>query len=154
LHHLLVPSQLGWVALGAFLMGFTSLNRVRADPCAGPAWQTFDLTLSPGTRTEIAGPFYYRQQRETEETRAWPPFYSRYTDPVLGSGEINILFPLYSYEYYGDQYRWQFAQMFSHAGGPTPGVAEDARRFTIYAVAEKRRGHGQLLGPVFLGAPW
>jgi hypothetical protein len=138
LHQLLVPSQIGWVALGAFLMGFFPFNYVQADPCAGPAWQTFDLTLSSGTRTEIAGPFYYRQQSGPELTVAWPPFYSHYEYPKLEAQENNYLYPLFTRVQYGQEVRWQFAQMLNVGGGTNPPQGE-AKRFTIYPLYFQQR---------------
>jgi hypothetical protein len=123
--------RLGWLMLGAILMGFGPWKSAQAEPSAGPAWQMFDLTLDSGTRTEIAGPFYYWQQRGTEFTRAWPPFYSVCEDPKLGSREDNFLYPLFSRIAYGQETHWQFAQTLNVATGANPGQG-DAKRFTIY----------------------
>jgi hypothetical protein len=128
----------GWVVMTACLMGVFPLNNVQADPCAGPAIQTFDLTLSAGTRTEIAGPFYYRQQRGTELTRAWPPFYSYCENPRLESREDDFLYPLWSRIQYGQEVRWQFTQMLSFGGGTNPPQG-DAKRFTIYPLYFQQR---------------
>lgn len=110
-------------------------------PPAGPAFQTFDLTLAPGTRTEMAGPFYYRQQRETEFTRAWPPFFSRCTDASVESQEFDFLYPLLTDEIHGREYRWQFLQLFSLAGGANPTGGE-AKRITIYPLYFQQRSAG------------
>jgi len=107
-------------------------------PPAGPAYQTFDLTLEPGTRTEIAGPFYYRQQRGTELTQAWPPFFSRCTDPALESREDDYFYPLLTYAIHGREYRWQFIQLFSFAGGANDSGG-NARRFTVYPLYFQQR---------------
>ena len=108
------------------------------EPSAGPAWQKFNLTLADGTRTEIAGPFYYREESEGQSTEAWPPFYSHYSDTNVAAVEDDFLFPLLSREAYGREYRWQLAQLFSFAGG---GVADggDARRFTLYPLYFQQR---------------
>ena len=107
-------------------------------PSAGPAWQTFDLTLDSGTRTEIAGPFYYDQELGTAHTEAWPPFFSRFSDTNVASVEKDFLFPAISYEAYGQEYRWQFGQLFSFAGGSHPDSG-DAKRFTIYPLYFQQR---------------
>ena len=112
-------------------MGLFPSNLAHGQPSAGPAWQTFDLTLAPGTRTEIAGPFYYHQATDSETTWAWPPFYSRYVNPGIESREDDFLYPLCTYVSYGREYRWQFAELFNFGGGARPEQG-DARRFTIY----------------------
>ena len=72
-----------WLGVGALLWPGFPLEMAHASPPVGLAFQTFDLTLEPGTRTEIAGPLYYRQQLGTELTQAWPPLFSHCTDPSL-----------------------------------------------------------------------
>ena len=134
----MVPGWIGRVVLSAFFMGFSPLNDVYGDPCAGPAWQSFDLTLSPGTRTEIAGPFYYHEQRDNEQTRAWPPFYSHWENPELLAREDNFLYPLFSRIQYGQEVHWQFAQMLNVGGGTNPPQG-DAKRFTIYPLYFQQR---------------
>src|SRR5690349_9538530 len=42
----------------------------------GPLFDNFPLTLQQGRRTEIAGPFYYSEQKETQHTWAIPPFFA------------------------------------------------------------------------------
>ena len=128
----------GLVVIWVAWLGFTPAMAALADACAGPAWQTFELTLETGTRTEMAGPFYYRQQRGTETTIAWPPFFSRCTNPALEAREDNYLYPMLSYNVYGKEYHWQFAQMLNFAGGSYPEDG-DARRFTIYPLYFQQR---------------
>ena len=123
------------------LCGFFPLGMAQDTPPAGPAYQSFDLTLETGTRTEIVGPFYYFQKSETDLTEAWPPFYSRYTDTNVANQEVDILYPLLTRETYGPESRWQFLQLFSFAGGvdPAAGNTDQARRFTIYPIYFQQR---------------
>src|ERR1051326_3234658 len=89
----------------------------KGDPVsAGPLFDQFDLTLSPGQRTEALGPFYYDQKSETQHTWAVPPFFSHTKDPAVELKEIDFLYPVLTYDRYGDQYRWQFFQLLSFAG--------------------------------------
>lgn len=127
-----------WLAIAALTCGVFPLRMARAMPPAGPAVQTFDLTLDEGTRTEMAGPLYYRQQLGTEVTQAWPPFYSRCTDPAVESREDDFLYPLLTYGRHGREYRWQLLQVFSIAGGANPTGGE-AKRFTIYPLYFRQR---------------
>src|SRR6266404_5073648 len=86
---------------------------------AGPLYDRFDLTLAPGHRTEALGPLFYSEEKETQWTWATPPLFSCTQDPGTESKEYDVLYPLLSYDRYGEQYRWHFLQILSWAGGPT-----------------------------------
>ena len=98
---------------------------------AGFFFDAFPLTLDAGSRTEAAGPFFYKQQKDSETTWAVPPLFSRNADPAVESLEDDFLYPLLTCERYGREYRWQFIQLFSFAGGANPDDTEN-KRFTIY----------------------
>ena len=98
---------------------------------SGLLYDRFPLTLASGQRTEIAGPLFYSQQKDTENTWAFPPFFSHVTDPGVEYREDNFLYPLLTYQSYGPEYRWQFFQLWSHAGGQDPDENQ-AKRFTIF----------------------
>ncbi|MCX6913643.1 MAG: hypothetical protein NT167_11445, partial [Verrucomicrobia bacterium] len=105
---------------------------------AGFLFDEFDLTLTPGHRTEAAGPFFYSEQKETRTTWAVPPLLSYSVDPETESKEFDILYPLVTYDRYGEQYRWQFFQWLSFPGGPTQ--QENARdRFTLFPLYWQQR---------------
>ncbi len=98
---------------------------------AGPLFDKFSLTLDSGNRTEAVGPFFYDQQRELEKVWAVPPLFSVYADPAVESREFDLLYPLLTYERYGTEYRWQFFQLLSFAGGDDQrGFSK--KRFTIF----------------------
>ena len=108
-----IPAAL--LASVTLLTAFSSLG----DPLsAGPLWDDFDLTLAPGHRLEVLGPLFYQQQQETQHTWAIPPLLSYTQDPAVGLKEFDFLYPILTYDRYGDQYRWQFIQLFAFAGGP------------------------------------
>ncbi len=86
---------------------------------AGFLFDEFDLTIDIGHRTEAAGPFYYNQDLETQHTWAIPPLFSYSFDPATESKEYDFLYPLLTYDRFGDQYRWQIGQLFSISGGET-----------------------------------
>src|SRR5258708_1635697 len=69
-------------------------------------YDDFDLTLANGHRTEALGPLFYFDERETQTTWAVPPLFARTRDPETESEEIDVLYPLISYDRYGGQYRW------------------------------------------------
>ncbi len=103
-------------------------------PDVGLAYDDFDLTLEPGHRTEIAGPFYYREQKqETLKIWALPPVLSYTSDSATRMVEFNICYPIFSYIRYGDQYRWQLGQLLNFSGGPSQ--TETVRdRYTLFPI--------------------
>ena len=107
---------------------------------AGPLADSFPLTLVPGQRTEILGPLFYSQ--ETKDQRSWalPPFFShaKHLDTNIDSEEYEFLYPVLSYARYGQQYRWQFFQLLSVAGGSTQ-TETNRDRFTIFPVYFQQR---------------
>lgn len=105
---------------------------------AGLLYDQFPLTLDSGNRTEAVGPLFYRQQKESEKTWAFPPFYSHDTNPTVESREEDFLYPLLTYESYGEEYRWQFCELLSFAGGQKPEGGHE-KRFTIYPLYFQQR---------------
>ena len=128
---LLLSSMLMVVSVSPSVFGSDALH-------AGFLFDEFDLTLTPGHRTEAAGPFFYSEQKETRTTWAVPPLLSYSIDPETESKEFDILYPLVTYDRYGEQYRWQFFQWLSFPGGPTQ--QETARdRFTLFPLYWQQR---------------
>jgi len=128
---LLLSSMLMVVSVSPSVFGSDTLH-------AGFLFDEFDLTLTPGHRTEAVGPFFYSEQKETRSTWAVPPLLSYSVDPETESKEFDILYPLVTYDRYGEQYRWQFFQWLSFPGGPTQ--QENARdRFTLFPLYWQQR---------------
>ena len=119
-----------WLVL-VFALGLPSAALTQEDLHAGFFYDQFPLTLDAGRRTEAIGPLFYSEQKGSESTWALPPFYSYYANPDVETREYDFLYPLFTYEYYGKEYRWQFFQLWSHAGGQVT-ENEDAKRFTIF----------------------
>jgi hypothetical protein len=105
---------------------------------AGLFFDEFPLTLDAGHRTEAAGPFYYDQQKDSETTWAVPPLFSHDADTSGESREDDLFYPFLTYERYGKEYRWQFVQLFSFAGGQDPDDS-GKKRFTIFPVYFQQR---------------
>jgi hypothetical protein len=118
-------------------LGFSSAG-FAADFHAGPLYDQFPLTLDSGKRTEIVGPLFYDQQKDSEKTWAFPPIFSRATDPDVEYREDDFLYPLLTYESYGKEYRWQFFELWSFAGGNTQQEARQ-KRFTIFPLYFQQR---------------
>jgi hypothetical protein len=96
-----------------------------------PLFSQFDLTLEPGRRFEAPGPLYYEEESETRKIWAVPPVLSYTKDLGVSLIEFDFLYPVMTYDRYGDQYRWQFFQLLSIAGGPTQ-TEKVRNRFTLY----------------------
>lgn len=109
-----------------------------ADQDFGFAFDQFPLVLQPGWRTEIAGPFYYREHQESLRLWAVPPLLSYAEDPPTETSEFTALYPVLTYVRAGEQYRWHLFQLFSFAGGPTQ-KENDRRRFTLYPIYFQQR---------------
>ena len=122
-----------WLAAGA---------NVRADADApasvGFLFDSFSLVLEPGQRTEAAGPFYYSEKKEDEATLAIPPLISFYENSIIKSGELDFFYPLLTYQYYTDEWRWQLFQLLSFAGGQQQD-GFNTRRFTIFPIYFQQR---------------
>ncbi len=128
-----------WHGLSLILIfGFSTAGFAEDKFHAGLLYDQFNLTLIFGQRTEAGGPFFYDQQKESERTWAIPPFFSHDTDPAVESREDDFLYPLLTYETYGQEYRWQFCQLLSLAGGEVRDGDHESR-FTIYPLYFQQR---------------
>jgi hypothetical protein len=109
------------------------------DFVAGPLFSRLELTLDSGVRTEALGPFFYKQQSESENILAVPPLLSFDLDPAVESEEDDFLYPVMTYRRYGTQYRWQFVQLFSFSGGESPKDLQENRRITLFPLYFQQR---------------
>src|ERR1035438_1475132 len=104
---------------GLILAVSTPLSASAADALqAGPLFDEFELTLALGHRTEALGPFFYSEQKETQQTWAVPPLLSYTRNPALESTEFDFLYPVMTYDRYGGQYRWPIFQVVNLSGCP------------------------------------
>lgn len=84
---------------------------------AGSLFDHFALTLAPGERSEAVGPLYQRETRPDLNQWAVPPLISHTQYPGINGEEWDFLYPLFTYDRYGGESRWQFVQLLSVAGG-------------------------------------
>src|SRR5215469_494977 len=106
---------------------------------AGPLYDNFQLTLDSGQRTEALGPLFYSEEKDdTQRTWALPPLFVNVTDSALDSHEYDFGYPVLTYRRFGGEYRWQFVQIFSFAGGQN-WDAQNARRLTIFPFYFRKR---------------
>ncbi len=126
------------IILFVLALGFSTAGFAQNEFHAGLFYDSFPLTLDSGWRTEAAGPLFYEQQKDSEKTWAFPPFYSRAKNPDVEYREDDFLYPLLSYDSYGQEYRWQFFEIWSFAGGQQPDDDHE-KRFTIFPVYFQQR---------------
>lgn len=88
-----------------------------AELTAGPLAHELSLTLASGTRQEWLGPLYYREVSDEQTTWALPPFFASTTDPDVPAQEYDFLYPLFTYDRFGAEYRWQILQVLNFTGG-------------------------------------
>src|SRR5438552_1447491 len=105
---------------------------------AGPIFDHFRLTLEPGERTELAGPLYYYEKKESQRIWAVPPLLSYTSDAATDFEEVDLGYPIITYDRYGGQYRLQIFQLLSFAGGPTQHESF-RNRFTILPLYFQQR---------------
>ena len=112
---------------------------VGADPfVAGPLYADFKLTLASGLRTEAIGPLFYSEQKEAQQQWAMPPLWSDTRDPSVDSEEFDFLYPLLTWNRFGTEWRFQFIQIFSFAGGQNQQEIP-AKRFTLFPIYFQQR---------------
>lgn len=130
------------LVLGIFAFIFSFATRVHADDepfHAGFLFDRFDLTLDEGNRTEILGPLFYSQMKDNELQWAIPPLTLAHVENrSLDYEEYDFVYPFLTYDRYGSEYRWQFFQLFSLAGGKNQDDT-NTTRFTIYPVYFQQR---------------
>ena len=129
----------GWTVIVVLLLLGGKAPAVDAETVsAGFIFDRFKLTLEDGWRTEAAGPFFYSEQKESEETLAVPPLFSNYKSPGIHHSEFDLLYPLLTYEHYADEWRWQLWQLLSFAGGRQPDDFQ-THRFTLFPIYFQQR---------------
>jgi hypothetical protein len=115
------------------------LNGRSAGPLhAGFLYDDFALTLSPGHRAEVLGPLFDFEQKESQRQWAAPPLFSYTLDQEVDYEEFDLLYPLLTYDRFGEEYRFQIFQLFSFSGGQS--VQEISRhRFTLFPLYFQQR---------------
>src|SRR6266446_4329739 len=126
-----MPLTIHLVALG-FCVGIPgAFLSHAADVESGPLAHQFRLTLSPGRRTEVLGPLLSYERREAQTQWVLPPLFSHTLDTSVDVEELDLAYPLLTYDRFGTEYRFQFFQMFSFSGGLDQQEGS-VRRFTLF----------------------
>jgi len=116
-------------SLAAALLGMVVQGR-SAEAAFGPFYHEYHLTLAPGERTEIMGPLFYSEQKESTHLWAVPPVFSHTLDNDIDFEEFDFVYPLLTYDRFGSEYRFQIFQLFSFGGGRTQSET-NVDRFTL-----------------------
>jgi hypothetical protein len=84
------------------------------------------LTLEPGHRTEILGPLFNLEQKDSEKGWAFPPFLSYRSDAAADFEEFDLAYPLLTFDRFGAESRFQILQLFSLSG--SQAIEDDSRK--------------------------
>ncbi|MEW6303455.1 MAG: hypothetical protein AB1705_08300 [Verrucomicrobiota bacterium] len=120
-----------WVLGLALLLPWPVASQAAGDVEAGFLFHEFPLTLAEGHRSEALGPLFSYERREHELLSAIPPLVARVENDETDFTEIDVLYPLLTYDRFGTEYRFQILQIFSFAGGQTMEEVEK-KRFTLF----------------------
>lgn len=85
----------------------------------GPLWDESPLTFGPGTRTEAVGPLWALESGEGSMLWRIPPLIAHSTDVDTERSEYDVLYPLFTWDRFGTEYRAQLFQLISFSGGNT-----------------------------------
>jgi len=105
--------------------------RAADGPHAGFLFDDFQLTLDSGHRTEVLGPLFYFQEKDTEKTWALPPLFSETREPAIERLEYDFGYPVVTYRRYGTEARWHLMQVISWATGANQDEKK-AKRITVF----------------------
>lgn len=104
----------------------------------GPLFSKHELTLSLGTGTEAGAFLYSRSITADEESWALSPLMSGLRYPKVDANEFDLLYPLFTYDRYGPESRWQIFQIFNF--NHSESVQDlDERRFTLFPFYYQQR---------------
>jgi hypothetical protein len=104
----------------------------------GPLYSRSEMTLQGGTRMEGLGPLLRYERRPYHTAWAIPPFFYYGYDALIDSSEIDLLYPLATYDRSGAEFRVHILQLLSLAGGQTQ-TDQKTRRFTIFPIVFHQR---------------
>ena len=97
----------------------------------GPIYDSFPLTLTPGKRTEIAGPLFNVEKTTNDWGWTFSPLMTYRHNPGVDNTSFDLVYPILSYDRYGSEYRFHIFQVFSISGGNTQ-KQEKKKRFTLF----------------------
>jgi hypothetical protein len=112
----------------------TPICRAQSSPVrAGPLAQKFPLTLIPGERVEVLGPFLHYEVSDLWKAWALSPLLSYTRDYGIDSTGWDLAYPLMSYDRYGKEYALRFLVLLSFSGGQDQ-AEQIQRRTTLFPI--------------------
>ncbi len=75
------------------------------------------LALSSESEPEPGLPSISYEQPKPPRTMTLPPLFYYHHDPDTDSSEFDLLYPVFTYDRFGSEYRWQLLQIISDSGG-------------------------------------
>jgi hypothetical protein len=121
--------------IGVLLVFFCTIS-TRAEQMnwahAGALFDIFSPTLSEGNRLEMLGPFFYSEWVDSQRVWGIPPLCWAERNRATDSQKFVIGYPVFSFNRYGTEFRWQLIQVLSFSGGNQP--ENGAKRFTIFPI--------------------
>lgn len=111
---------------------------VAGELAAGPFAQEYSLTLDTGMRREAVGPFLSSEWKGDQYFWGVSPLVSHTIDPSVDSEEWDVLYPIMTYDRFGSEYRFQWFQVFSFAGGSSQKDIP-SHRFTLFPFVYTQR---------------
>ena len=119
--------RLGVVGAALSLVGWTSAWD------GGPLYDSFELTLREGRRTEVLGPLLSWEREPEREGWALHPLLSTECYPAMDRRSVDVLYPLFTYDRVGPESRWQLFQLLSGSHGADQQERR-TERFTLFPV--------------------
>ncbi len=105
---------------------------------SGPIYDRYSLTLEPGNREEWLGPLYFHEIKGETTTWGFPPLLTWSEDKGTDSAELDIVYPLLSYDRFGTETRWQLFQWLNFSGNRSIDES-DKKRFTLFPIYFQQR---------------
>ena len=119
------------VAVMAVFVGCAAQRSRGEELSFGPFYNRSKLTLEAGTGTEIFGPLFDREAKDSERAWTFSPLFTFRSDSLADSAELSVVYPLMSYNRFGGEYRFHFLQVLSWAGGDSI-QGHTNRRVTVF----------------------
>jgi hypothetical protein len=130
--------HLAALALASSLAAWASEPPARTEHSYGPLAHDFDLIWEEGRRQEVAGPIFSVEVGRDWERWAVSPFLRYANDRTLDSSEFDVLYPFFTVDRAGTEYKFKLMFLHSFAGGQSQ--EEDlARRFTVFPLYFSQR---------------
>src|SRR2546428_1279663 len=91
----------------SLVVGGSFLGLSAENVAFGPLFQHFALTLDSGERSEIMGPLFYSERKDSVPISALPPLMSYTFDPDTDFAALDFLYPLLTYYHFASESRFQ-----------------------------------------------